>query len=232
MRMKKSLSIYAGFLFITLLGIGIAQYTSFHLATPRIWSLENILWLCLGIPFVLLGEKVGLPAFSEPRISRKKRILEPVLIGLAFGITDLVLIEYVLTHPTHQSLPPYTQPFPYSLFLFFSGAFEIEVFYRLIPVTLLLFLAKRFANSKHQEGFFWGIALISSLREPLEQFPEGPLWFMVYSLVSGFAMNLVQVLYFKRYGFVASLLVRLSHYLIWHILNGIIIQFYLLNTTS
>jgi hypothetical protein len=230
--MNRSLVIYLGFLAITILGIFIGHQTSFEQAEPRIWNYENVLFMCMGIPFVFLIPNAKIPEFWEKTISLKNKVWMPVLIGLAFGFADLLIIEHGLHHPPHKVLPPYTQPFPYSLFLFFSGAFEIEVFYRLIPITLVLFIARRYTNEKAIPPIFWGIALLTSLREPLEQFPSGPLWFIIYAFLSGFSMNLIQAFYLKKSGFVSALLIRLSHYFIWHILNGVIIEFFLLKTTS
>lgn len=148
----------------------------------------------------------------------------PILIGLAFGLLDLIIIELILPHPVHQELPPpYTQPFPYSIFLYFSGALEIEVFYRLIPITLVLAIASRIKNGRNLNAAFWIIAVLTALREPIEQFPNGPNWFVIYALVSGFTMNLLQAYYFRKQSFIASLSIRLSHYFVWHILNGILI---------
>lgn len=226
--MNRSLVIYLGFLAVTIIGIFVGHVTSFDIAPTRIWNYENVLFMCIGIPFIFILPKAGIPEFWESQISLKNRVWLPVLIGLAFGFADLLIVEYGLEHPPHKELPPYTQPFPYSLFLFFSGAFEIEVFYRLIPIILTLVIARRFANEKAIPPIFWGIALLTSLREPLEQFPSGPLWFIIYALLSGFAMNLIQAIYLKKSGFISSLLIRLSHYLIWHILNGVIIEFFIL----
>jgi Ni/Fe-hydrogenase subunit HybB-like protein len=71
----------------------------------------------------------------------------------------------------------------------------------------------------------WTVVVLSSLREPLEQWPEGAPWFIAYSLLSGFGMNLLQGIYLVRYGFSSSLALRLGHYLVWHILLGIFVQF-------
>jgi hypothetical protein len=106
---------------------------------------------------------------------------------------------------------------------------EIEVFYRLIPITLFLFIFNYFKKGKNMNAAFLVIAVLTSLREPLEQWPDGPGWFMVYALASGFMMNFIQALFFKKAGFIASLSLRCGHYLVWHILNGIIIQYFILN---
>jgi len=130
-------------------------------------------------------------------------------------------------HPEpYSELPPFLQPFPYSTFLYFSGAFEIEVFYRLIPLTLILLLGKWFTNGKYFKIFLWTAIVLTSLREPLEQFPNGELWFIIYTLLTGFLMNFLQAVYFKNAGFLASITLRLGHYLFWHILLGIYVQYF------
>jgi hypothetical protein len=66
---------------------------------------------------------------------------------------------------------------------------------------------------------------LTSIREPLEQLPDGEYWFVGYSLITGLLMNYYQAVYFKKAGFLASLTVRLGHYLFWHILLGIYVQY-------
>jgi hypothetical protein len=130
-------------------------------------------------------------------------------------------------HPEpYPELPPFLQPFPYSIFLYFSGAFEIEVFYRLIPLTLVLLVGKWFAGGKYWNAFSWTAIVLTSLREPLEQLPNEEAWFVVYSLVTGFLMNFLQGIEFRKSGFLASLTVRLGHYVFWHILLGVYVEYF------
>ena len=106
-------------------------------------------------------------------------------------------------HPEpYKELPPFLQPFPYSIFLYFSGAFEIEVFYRLIPLTLLL---GKWLSEWEVFYYFLSIRIfLTSLREPLEQFQNGEISFICYSLLTGFLMNYLQAIY-KNAGVSASL---------------------------
>lgn len=226
--MQKSLRIYIAFVLIAAIGIFYGNAIADMYSGLRIWSLENIIYLLLGVPILFLLPKVKLNDLYEKDLGLRKQIGIPALIGIGFGLLDLFVIEYILPHPAHTTLPPYTQPFPYSIFLYFSGAFEIEVFYRLIPVTVILFLFHKFKQGKYHERAFIIVAILTSLREPLEQMSSGPIWFIAYALLTGFAMNYIQVLYFRKYSFSASLSVRLGHYLIWHILNGVFIQYILL----
>lgn len=223
---NSNLIIYSVFILIAVIGIIYGNAIKSNFSFLRVWEYQNILILLLGIPFLFLQTKANLPNFLEANISNKQRFLSPALIGAAFGILDVIVIKIVLHPEPYPELPPFLQPFPYSLLLYFSGAFEIEVFYRLIPLTLILLLGKWYANGKYFNAFFWTGVVLISLREPLEQLPDGEILFIIYSLLTGFIMNCLQAIHYKKSGFLASLAVRLGHYLFWHILLGIYVQYY------
>ena len=223
---KLNLSIFLGFLFIAFLGIIYGNEISATYNNLRIWSVENLLWLGIGFPFLLLQNYVGIPNLFQPSISNKIRFLQPILIGALFGIIDIFVIK-IIQHPEpYSELPPFLQPFPYSIFLYFSGALEIEIFYRLIPITLFLLFGKKVADGRYFNYFLWTAIITTSLREPLEQLPTGEYWFITYAFLSGFIMNYLQGIYYKNAGFIATLTLRLGHYLFWHIFLGIYVQYF------
>ncbi len=223
---KLNLSIFLGFLLIVFLGIIYGNEIKASYNSLRIWSVENLLWLILGVPFLLLQSYVGIPNLYQPSISNKIRFSQPILIGALFGILDILVIK-IIQHPQpYTELPPFLQPFPYSIFLYFSGALEIEVFYRLIPITFLLVIGKKIADGRYFNYFLWTAIIASSLREPLEQLPTGEYWYITYALLSGFIMNYLQGIYYKNAGFIATLSLRLGHYLLWHILLGFYVQYF------
>jgi hypothetical protein len=223
---KVNLSIFLGFLLIAFLGIIYGNEIKASYNNLRIWSVENLFWLVLGVPFLLLQSYVGVPNLLQPSISNKIRFTQPILIGAIFGILDILVIK-IIQHPqAYTELPPFLQPFPYSIFLYFSGALEIEVFYRLIPITLLLLIGKKIADGRYLNYFLWTAIIATSLREPLEQLPTGEYWYISYALLSGFIMNYLQGIYYKNAGFIATLSLRLGHYLLWHILLGFYVQYF------
>ena len=222
---KQNLFTYAVFLAIALAGIYYGRAITHSYAFVRVWDFTNLVLMLVGIPFLFLQSRAGLPEFWDSTISHKKRILYPLLIGICFGLLDILIVK-VMMHPApYTELPPFLQPFPYSVFLYVSGAFEVEVFYRLIPLTLILLLGKWFKSGQYYTYFVWTGMLLTALREPLEQFPDGNLAFILYSLITGILMNAIQAFYFTKAGFVASIGVRLGHYLLWHILLGMYVQF-------
>ncbi len=223
---KVNLSIFLGFILIAFLGILYGNEIKASYNNLRIWSVENLLWLVLGVPFLFLQNYVGIPNLYQPSISNKIRFAQPIFIGALFGILDILVIK-IIQHPqAYTELPPFLQPFPYSIFLYFSGALEIEVFYRLIPITLLLLTGKKIADGRYFNYFLWTAIIATSLREPLEQLPTGEYWYITYALLSGFIMNYLQGIYYKNAGFIATLCLRIGHYLFWHILLGVYVQYF------
>lgn len=225
-QIKYNLIIYAAFMLIAVVGIVYGNEIKSNFTFLRVWNYQNILILLLGIPFLFLQTKANLPNLWEDAISNKQRLLYPVLIGAIFGILDIIVVKLLLHPQPYSELPPFLQPFPYSVFLYLSGAFEIEVFYRLIPLTVFLLVGKWYANGKFMNAFFWAGAVLTSLREPLEQLPDEGTLFIFYSLLTGFLMNFLQAIFYKKSGFLASLTLRLGHYLCWHILLGIYVEYF------
>lgn len=228
LRIEERGNLYS-FLFLVCLAITGILYGS-RLADSqlniRLWDTLNILTLGIGIPFIFLQSKARLPNFWQSGIGNKNRFAIPFAIGIVFGVLDLLVFKLILHPEAYQELPPFLQPFPYSVFLYVSGAFEVEVFYRLIPMTLILLLGANYKKGRYLNYFFWSAAVLTSLREPLEQLSQNTLLVVLYAFISAFLMNLAQALYFRKAGFLASLTLRLGHYLVWHILLGIYVEFY------
>lgn len=222
---RRNLLIYLVFLLIAVSGIIYRIQVRKYYPDLRIWEFTDILIMLSGIPFVILQSAAGIPDFRDTKVSDSNRFRNPFFAGILFGILDVVVIRIIMHPQPYTELPPFVQPFPYSVFLYFSGAFEVEVFYRLIPLTAIMLLGKIISKGRYLNVFFIAGALLTSLREPLEQMPSGPALFIAYSLVTGFLMNLMQALFFRKAGFISSLVLRLGHYLVWHILLGIYIEF-------
>lgn len=222
---KGNLISYLFLLLICLSGILYGRSIQEDYAFIRLWDYKNLAWMFLGIPFLFLQKRAGIPDFWDSKISNKSRLYNPLAIGLIFGILDVMVIKYLMHPEPYSELPPFLQPFPYSVFIYLSGAFEIEVFYRLIPLTLMALLGKHLFSGRFLNYFIWTGIIASSCREPLEQWPEGHPAFVLYAVLSGFLMNLIQAVFLCRSGFMASYALRLGHYLIWHILLGIYVQY-------
>jgi hypothetical protein len=222
---KLNILTYLIFLLITSVGIFYGNQIRELYPNLRIWDTSNLFIMLLGIPFLFLQRQAGIPDFWQKNISSRKRFLIPFLVGLLFGVLDVLVFKIILHPEPYNELPPFLQPFPYSILLYFSGAFEVEVFYRLIPVTVICLIGNKFRNGRYEREFLIFAIILTSLREPIEQMTGGAVWLITYSIFTGFAMNLIQAIFYKTTGLLASLSLRLGHYFLWHIILGVYVEF-------
>ncbi len=178
----------------------------------------------LGQNPLFLQEKASLPSIDTIN-KKKKGWMSTLGVGMIFGVLDLVVVKIIMHPEPYTQMPPFLQPFPYSVFLYSSGALDVELYYRMIPTTIFLLINQFYFKGKYRNGLIVALAIITSLIEPIQQFPSGALWFVIYATISGIAMNAWQFKSYLQYGFIASLAVRLGHYLVWHILLGVFVEF-------
>jgi hypothetical protein len=154
----------------------------------------------------------------------------PALIGVGFGLITIaneLVFHWIAIFQTKSPMATFNTPFPGSLLLYPGGAIIVEVIYRLLPIPLLLWLVSSvILRRRGQTQTFWVLAALTSLLEPATQ----DLSFLSYgivpvaaSFIPDFAFNFVQAVYFRRYGFLAAIVVRLGDYLVWHVIYGNVI---------
>mgnify|MGYP001809929837 CR=1 FL=1 len=193
----------------------------------RVIGWMDFLWLAIGWVLANFQIQAGLPEIFGDGEARKKWFV-PFLVGMGFAVLDVVAIEFILTNEPHQTLPPYTQPFPYSIFLYFAGGLYMELFYKLIPLTVLLLVLEKFLQGNLKKYITYFAIFLLSIWEPISQLPSDPMWFVVYAFASGFAFNFLQIYFFRKMGWLYSVLCRMGLYLVWHVALGIWIEFWML----
>lgn len=224
---KKYLNeIVVGGIFLSLIITTIIYGNALVISNPsiRLWNWNNLMLILPLIPLLFLQEKASLPTIDA--INKKKNGWMSTLgVGMIFGVLDLVVVKIIMHPEPYTQMPPFLQPFPYSIFLYSSGALDVELYYRMIPTTIFLLINQFYFKGKYRNRLIVALAIITSLVEPIQQFPSGALWFVIYATISGIAMNAWQFKSYLQYGFIASLAVRLGHYLVWHILLGVFVEF-------
>lgn len=180
---------------------------------------------------IFLAWRTGFPAAIDPELSAREWLLLPTLTGFALGAVAIGVefatggIDFFLDA---TGMVSFNVPLPGSPLFYAAGAVVVDVVYRLLPVPLLLWLISSLAlRGRGQAPTFWGLAIVSSLAEPVSQsaFALGAGRFDVFAgqFLSGFAMNFAQAVWFRRAGFLAMIVVRWAMYLVWHILYGNVI---------
>ncbi|HEY3203906.1 MAG TPA: hypothetical protein VGL03_09630 [Thermoanaerobaculia bacterium] len=185
------------------------------------------LWTVLGLMGVWLAEKTGFAPAWQGDVSNRARILVPALLGAGFGL--LAIVTDAATGWTRfvaakMGIATIHISFPASLLIYPGGAIIVEVLYRLFPIPLLLWLiSTKLCRGRWQDPIFWTLAVLTSLVEPYGDLGLRNLGFvtMLSVFLQDFALNLAQASLFRRYGFLAAILLRVSFYLIWHVVWGL-----------
>lgn len=190
------------------------------------WPMIGALTI-LGLGGLWLARRSGLPAFWNPDLSPARKWLLPVLLGVGLGVLAIgidVLTGWTDVIERKLGVPSIHIDFPASLLIYPGGAVIVNVIYYLIPIPLLLWvISGLLLRGRFREPVFWSVAALAAAIEPLTQnltFP-GPAWVMVLLVVSDYALNLAQAALFRRDGFFATVLLRVSFYLIWHVAWGL-----------
>ncbi|MFY7652926.1 MAG: hypothetical protein ACOVQE_09490 [Chitinophagaceae bacterium] len=214
-----------GWLIWVLITIIYGNYLTEQNQLVRLWNFSNLLYMLPIIPLLLLHRNLGLPVNTN-RWFTIDFWLKTVGVGVFFGLLDVLVVKIIMHPQPYGALPPFLQPFPYSIFLYTSGALEIELYYRLLPLIIGLALLKWQPNWFNKKMLVLIVGILSSCIEPLLQFPENSsIAFMLYATISGLAMNAWQFWCLYKYGFSGNIAVRLGHYCIWHILLGVYVEF-------
>jgi hypothetical protein len=195
------------------------------------WS--NIaLFAVLGLVGIWSGRATGFPAAWDARISSKLRLLLPAAVGLGIGVVEIWMD--LLTNATQamaqvSGQPSFNIDFPGSLLAYSGGAIQVEVLFRLFGLPFLLWLISSVLLRGHgQRPTLWALGALAAGFEPITQgvfsyFDAGgvltPVMLGGY-LVTALPENILAVVFFRRYGLLAPLVLRWGEYLIWHILYG------------
>jgi hypothetical protein len=176
----------------------------------------------MGFIGLLLARRTGFPELWDAKVSNRQRFLIPAVIGLVYGVVT-VIIDLRNPSPVHLKLP-------LSIPFYTYGALLLEIMLRLFAIPLLVWLfSNLLLRGKWQTKVFWLAVVVAALYEPLPHIREQ------LSGVSGLAVLLVLIKWaieplflanvltgwlFRKYGFLAALVMRLSFYLVWHIIYG------------
>jgi hypothetical protein len=193
----------------------------------------------LGLVGLWIADRTGFMPALDPHVSNRQRYLIPLLIGGGIGI--LASLLDMVTKGTqfiaeNMGVASFNTDYPLSLFIYTSGTVVIEAIFRLFLFPVLLWLISYVVLKRRwQEQTFWVLILIFSFLEPLGQLSGqmtpavmenfGQFFVMMFlpMLLTNYPMGVAQAYLFRRYGFLASFMVRMGYYIVWHILYGSLI---------
>lgn len=225
---RRSLAIYLALIACLVAVKVIVDLASVEVITPGqatgfSWPMIGFLALAGGCSAWLVP-RTGLPGVGDARVSPRRWLLLPAAVGLGLGAVNLAVqavTGYVRLNPENSGNagPSINVPFPESLAFYSGGAIVVESLFRLIPITLLLWLVGNvILRGRAQTPVFWVVAALASVIEPATTvglFAGSPGLILVVG-VGLYGVNLLEALLFRRYGFLAPLTFRLTFYLVWH----------------
>lgn len=195
------------------------------------WQLVLMISL-MGLAGIWLARRTGFPDIWDERVSSRQRLLIPAIVGLIYGLVTVVpklVNQFGRLHP-HALTTDIHVDFPYSIPFYTYGAIFLEIFLKLFLLTLIVFIISNLiGRGKFQKLAFWVAAILVSLYEPLPYILEdlqgksgADAMMAVLTNLFGplFISNIISAYLFRKYGFLAPLTMRLTHYLIWHIIYG------------
>jgi len=140
-------------------------------------------------------------------------------LAVLFALITILVVDLNVPFPADMNVL-----FPESLLFYPAIGFFVEIFFHVLPLSIILISLTSIFKNISQEKIIWFCILIVSLLEPVYQtipmFSSGPLWAAVIVLLNLFLFNLSQLFIFKRYDFISMYSFRLAYYLIWHIVWG------------
>lgn len=176
----------------------------------------------MGFIGLILARRTGFPELWDKEVSNRQRFLIPTVIGLVYGVIT-VIIDLQNPAPVHLKLP-------LSILFYTYGALFLEIMLRLFTIPLVVWLGSNLLlRGKWQTIVFWLAVIIAALYEPLPHIREqlnnvsGVAVLIVLSkwaIQPLFLANVVTGWLFRKYGFLAAFVMRLSFYLVWHIIYG------------
>jgi hypothetical protein len=172
--------------------------------------------LLTAMGFILLSSLLFKNWFAIYKRENLKELKRLSALAALLG-SIMVMVDVNVVFPADLNVL-----FPVSLLFYPSIDFFAQILFHVLPLTLLLIILTSIFKKIGSERIIWFGIFAVALIEPVYQTvmayssPQ-PLWVMGYVGLHVFAINLCELVIFKRYDFVSMYAFRLVYYLIWHI---------------
>ncbi len=181
-----------------------------------------IIYVILGYIGLKYFEKnTGFPEIINNEVNSKNRYLIPLIFGLIFGI-GAIIFDFINPIKVPQL------PFPISITYWIFIGITDEIFWRLFLLTFLIWvISYKLLNGKKQKDVFWGVTIFESIIYIMIQLIlfvsfVGPITLLVLIqiiIISG-GYIIVACYCYRKGGFLAVIVVRLTQYTVYHIIYG------------
>ena len=184
------------------------------------------LFTVAGLAGTWFASRTGFPETWSPDVALKDRLVLPVAVGLALGAVAILVdslsgVSAIVAQQLH--IPTIQIRFPASALIYPGGALLSNIFTFLVPIPLLMWFTGLTLRGRWERERFWVIGTLCALIEPAGDFGlTGHPGLVAITFAQDFALNLAQVVSFRRAGFASSVVLRVAFYLVWHVMWGAI----------
>lgn len=218
---RLQITIYFGIAVAVTAFVGILNYRSPLVFRKFFGTINPLLAIILVglLGFLLFLYLISRSWFEIYSTGHARGLLIAASLAVPFAVASfLVDLKVVFPEDTNILLPD-------SLLFYPAMGFVVEIIFHVLPVTLLLFLLTSPPLNLSFEKAVLPCIFIIALLEPIYQTVLGfsrpyPLWTTAIVALNIFLINVTQLLLFRRYDFVAMYALRLTYYLLWHIIWG------------
>lgn len=180
----------------------------------------------IGLLGTILISFTRLPGHWDGTVPFSQKAVWPLVVGLALGASQAATDHFTgwgaaMAHA--MKMATIHIAWPLSGVIYPGGAILVSIAYflSLIPLVVLV-VSQWWLKGRRLDLVYWAVALPSALIEPLTQgdfkgMDAGNLGQLLFA-AEDVLMNLAQVWFLRRAGFVACVLVRIGFYAVWHIL--------------
>jgi hypothetical protein len=179
-----------------------------------------------GFAGLLLAPRAGFPDMWDERVTNTRRFALPTVDGIVYGLITVFALDLLNPADVHVA-------FPVSILFYTYGGIFLEILLRLFGLTVLTWVIAAVAGvtklPRHDEIGFWIANVVVSLYEPMpyiqEQLATTPtrgdpgVW-IHWIFEPLFLANVLTGFIYRRFGFLAAVVLRLSFYAIWHVAYG------------
>jgi hypothetical protein len=183
--------------------------------------------LIMGLLGYLCTKKIGFTDIWQANISNFQRFGLPFLLGLIYGL--ITIAPRLLYHddPLHPLAlrGNIHVPLPSAIPFYVFGAIFMEVFLKLACIGIVTWLISSvILRGKYVEITFWVVNFLVAFYEPMPYIQQSiaagksPVPAIASEMLGAlYISNIVSGYIGNRFGFLASLTMRLAHYAVWHI---------------
>jgi len=184
---------------------------------------EILIVAFLGFISILLLKKLGGLNVSSEQSSKYQKFLNPIMVGICFGLAFIVYGYLAEIKNSDIYLP-------LSVLFYLWESISYEIIFHIFPIVLFVWLFGNliFKRKKDENKIFWIVAIIISILGAYSTIAifstpgtslENPGQFFVWVFGILIFVTEVTALYlFKKYGLLAPILMKMSFYLIFNII--------------